>query len=112
MIELQQLAERHWTGFAEMQRDPEVMADLGGPADEQTSRQKFERYREAWECDGISRWAVVDSTGSFLGYAGIISRVDPDRPLGPHHEIGWRFRRAVWGQGLATNSAQRALDHG
>lgn len=49
------LDETHWPAFAAMQRDPEVMADLGGPFSESASRSKFERYSEAWKRHGISR---------------------------------------------------------
>lgn len=95
-----------------MQLDPEVMADLGGPFSEGASREKFDRYRDAWGRDAISRWAVVDGTGKFLGYAGMMARGDAGHPLGPHHEIGWQLHRYAWGKGIASESARRALRHG
>jgi RimJ/RimL family protein N-acetyltransferase len=106
----------HWSeayrdAFAEMQSDSEVMADLGGPFDRAASDAKFDRYRDAWTLDGVSRWAVIDPAGTFLGYAGVMKHSDADHPLGPHHEVGWRFRRDAWGKGLATQSAERALAH-
>ena len=111
-FELQRWSDDHWDGFANMQRDPEVMVDLGGPTTEDASRQKFESYRRAWETNSISRWAVVDCLSKrFLGYVGIMLRADPDHPLGRHHEIGWRFCRDAWGRGLATAGARLALDH-
>lgn len=110
-FELQRWSEAHWNGFATMHSDPVVMADLGGPFDECASREKFDRYRNAWDASGISRWAIVDHSGAFLGYAGIMLRSDFDHPLGSHHEVGWRLCRSAWGNGIATASANQALAH-
>ena len=87
------------------------MADLGGPFDRARSDAKFARYRAALVEHGISRWAVEDAGGAFIGYAGVLFRPDAAHPLGAHHEIGWRFARAAWGRGFATESAGAALAH-
>ncbi len=108
---LRQWLEEFRQPFVTMQSDPKVMADLGGPAGRAVSHNKFDRYRDAWKFDGISRWAVVDEADMFLGYAGIMRAGGPEHPLGHHYEIGWRFRREVWGLGLATRSARQALEH-
>lgn len=98
-FELQRWSEDHWHDFATLHRDADVMADLGDPFDDTTSREKFDRYRQAWDRTGISRWAVVDGgREQFSGYAGVMLHSDPDHPLGQHYEVGWRFRRDVWGK--------------
>jgi RimJ/RimL family protein N-acetyltransferase len=104
-------AERHVTPFCQMHEDTEVMADLGGPLAPQKSREKFARYANAWHKHSISRWALEDMDGGFLGYCGVMFRPDVDHPLGAHYEIGWRLCRHVWGKGFAVKAANLALEH-
>jgi RimJ/RimL family protein N-acetyltransferase len=99
--------ERHRAPFAAMSADVDVMRDLGGPMSRAESDAKFDRYAKAWEDDAIGRWAVEDTNGNFLGYAGIVYR--REHPIGPHHDLGWRFMRDAWGKGYATEAAKAAL---
>lgn len=47
-----------------------------------------------------TRWLVFEDSGTFLGWVGAVPVAE-----GREFDIGWRFRRACWGNGFATEAA-------
>ncbi|MBW0089098.1 GNAT family N-acetyltransferase [Pseudonocardia sp. KRD-184] len=66
----------------------------------------WERRDPAW---GYSA-AVEPATGAFLGWLLLRPAVDREPEPG-ELEIGWRFARAAWGRGYATEAARAVLHH-
>jgi RimJ/RimL family protein N-acetyltransferase len=93
--------------LVEMQADPEVMADYGGPQGPDASAAKLKRYQAAYDALGFTRW-TVETAGAFIGYVGVMP-IFPGHPRDPGHEIGWRLVRAAWGRGYASEAARAAL---
>lgn len=55
-------------------------------------------------------YAVVDQgTGDVIGYCGLF--YFPDMHGQPEIELGYRLRRAAWGQGYATEAARLVRDY-
>jgi RimJ/RimL family protein N-acetyltransferase len=98
--------------FAALNADPAVMRFIGrghvlgrGLSDDLIAR--FERE---WDERGFGLWAVTprDDDRMLLGFCGLTVPMFLPEVL-PAVEIGWRFARAAWGHGYATEAARAAL---
>ena len=104
------MSDAHFDGLAAMNADPEVMRYISGRAETpDETRAMIARVRTRWDEWGYGWWTLLDAaTGEVVG-AGGIQHLGRDR-ANPH-EIGWRLRRASWGQGLATEAARTLAAH-
>jgi RimJ/RimL family protein N-acetyltransferase len=98
--------------WADMNADPEVRRYFSSIATEEQARGEAERCRDAIAQRGWGMWAL--EVPGVLPFAGFVGLAVPhyDAPWMPAVEIGWRLPHAAWGQGLATEAAQAALDFG
>jgi RimJ/RimL family protein N-acetyltransferase len=110
-LRLEPFTSDHVPGLHAINADPEVMRYISGrpeTLDETTA--VVERVQRRWAESGFSWWSFIDRASGDIVGAGAVQHLrrqpapdpDPDCPL----EIGWRLRRASWGQGLATEAAQ------
>jgi len=104
--------DRHRAPFAAMNADPEVMRHFPALLSAEQTNAGIDIWLQQFEQQGWSNWAVeLRATGEFIGFIGLSV---PRRPLpfGPCVEIGWRLKRAAWGQGYATEGAAACLHIG
>jgi len=116
-IRTERLVLRRWTdddraGFAALNADPEVMEHFPGVLTPQESDQLMQTIELHFEEFGFGLWAV-DTTWvpRFVGFCGLAVPTFRTH-FTPAVEIGWRFARAEWGNGFATEAAKAALEFG
>lgn len=117
MIETERLILRNWREadiepFIRHTNTPAVMRWLGGPADYEEAGGRIRERTMRWQEErGFTFWAVERrADGELLGFCGIKLADDPGSPVEHMHEIGWRLREDVWGQGYAKEAAVASLD--
>lgn len=92
-----------------MNADAEVMRYFVRCLSAEESKLALDRFRKTIEDRGWGLWAV-EVEGVFAGFTGL-SEPAFAAPFMPCIEIGWRFRREFWGQGIAYAAALQAEHH-
>ncbi len=118
MLETNRLVLRRWRNsdhkpFAALCADADVMRFIGDGSvrTAEQAGQAIARFELEWEERGFGLFAVeLRQTSEFIGFTGF-SRPTFMPELLPSVEIGWRFARAHWKQGYATEAARIALAH-
>ncbi|KZL20082.1 hypothetical protein PsAD2_01568 [Pseudovibrio axinellae] len=116
-VETERLVLRRWEerdleGLTEMCGHLEVMAFFGGAEAPAEVERMLDRILARQYKYGYCFPVVEDKqTAQFLGFCGL-NYQETDIPSGPGVEIGWRLKREVWGEGIATEAAVSWLGFG
>jgi RimJ/RimL family protein N-acetyltransferase len=116
-ITTERLGLRRWADSdvkpcSELNCDPEVMKFFPKMLTGRETVEMIQRIKQHFEKNNFGLFAVDRlETGEFIGFSGLYIPGFNDF-FTPCVEIGWRFKKAVWGQGLATESAAACLNYG
>lgn len=98
--------------MARINADARVMEFFPSVQTEEDTAAFIARMQQEYEQNGYCYYAVdLLSTATFIGFIGIALKTFT-APFTPCTDIGWRLAPEYWGQGLATEGAQRCLAHG
>lgn len=117
MIETERLIlacwrDEHRTPIAAINADPEVMRYFVAPMTRAETDAQVDRQIAAQAEHGFCFWAIErKADGVLMGLAGLKTGA-PDTPIAHDLEVGWRFGKAFWGLGYASEAARAALAHG
>lgn len=90
--------------------DPEVMNYFPATQGRSETERFIERMQKQFSQRGYNYFAVeLLKTSTFIGFIGL-SNQDFESPWTPFTDIGWRLDKTYWGQGLASEGAQKVLD--
>ncbi len=107
-LRLEPCSETHLKELDELNSSLEVMRYITGtPVSLEDTKAHLELVKYLWQNVGFSSWSIFElATNKFIGTAGIQHiEFNPENPI----EFGWRLIPAKWGNGFATEAAQRML---
>jgi len=110
ILETERMVFTTWTAedlplMIELHSDPEVQRFLGGCWSSDVFAATLDRQLRSQARFGFCKWRVHLKDGTFVARAGVEPWLREGEGCGAEAEIGYAFKRAYWGQGLATEAA-------
>jgi RimJ/RimL family protein N-acetyltransferase len=108
-LRLRQWEDRDVDRLAWIYTDPGYLEHM--PAmDRQATASQVARFRERWEEDGFSHWAVEErATGTLVGRIGLLCHHDWPLEAAPV-EVGWTLAPEARGRGFATEGGRASVE--
>jgi len=116
LFKSERLGFRNWLDddlmpFAEICADPEVMAHFPKTLSVTETEALIQRCKMQYEEKGYTYYAVdLLSSSELIGFIGMAYQTY-EAPFLPATDIGWRLKKTAWGNGYATEGAQRCLSY-
>lgn len=116
-LETNRLLLREWlptdlAAFSAMNRDPDVMRYFPSQLTEDQSIAFYNRIQEHFDANGFGLYAVIiKDIQAFAGFTGFMIP-SFETSFTPCVEIGWRFNKTYWNQGIANEAALACLKLG
>jgi len=111
---LREFAEADAAGMFALNNDPLVIRYTGDPPFASVDEAKtFIRQYDNYQTAGYGRWTTLlkdpqnQQAPQYIGWCGLSYSVASDET-----DLGFRFARAYWHNGYATEAAQACLDYG
>ncbi len=106
----ERLNQGHFDFILQMHQDEQVMQHLGGLRSRYRTRRYLEHNLTHWREHGCGIWVLFDrDTGQALGRGGLRHT---ELEGTPEVELAYALMPTVWGQGLATEFAEAAVQVG
>lgn len=110
----ERLGFRNWTQndlpeFAAMNSDPKVMEHFPKKLTEEETNTFIARLQNHYKEHGYNYFATeLLESGEFIGFIGLAYQTY-ETAFTPAIDLGWRLKKEAWGNGYATEGAQRCL---
>ncbi|UFT99995.1 GNAT family N-acetyltransferase [Radiobacillus kanasensis] len=109
-LQLRKMVQDDVDYLQEIFADPIAMHYYPATKNIEETKRWIDWTKENYSKYNIGLWMVEDKeTSSFLGQCGLVpQKVDGEVRI----EVGYLFKRSVWGNGFATEAAQACLNYG